>query len=151
LLVYQVAQPRIFLAMSRDGLLGPWFGKVSPRYGTPVNATLLTGILVALPAALLGIDEAVELTNIGTLFAFTLVGAAVLILRWRRPEARRSFRMPWAGVLAPAGILSCAWMAWGLPRLTWIRFFLWLGVGLVVYFVYGCRNSRLRDRSGLGS
>ncbi|MGA2079757.1 MAG: amino acid permease [Holophaga sp.] len=144
LLVYQVAQPRIFLAMSRDGLLGPWFGRISPRHGTPANATLLTGALVALPAALLNIDEAVELTNIGTLFAFALVGLAVLILRWRRPDAPRRFRMPWVWVLAPAGVLSCGWVAWGLPRITWIRFLVWLGIGLVVYFAYGHRRSRLR-------
>jgi APA family basic amino acid/polyamine antiporter len=146
LLVYQVAQPRIFLAMSRDGLLGSWFGRISPRHGTPANATLLTGALVALPAALLSIDEAVELTNIGTLFAFALVGAAVLILRWRRPDAPRRFRMPLVWLLAPAGVLSCAWVAWGLPRVTWIRFVVWLGIGLAVYFAYGSRNSLLRAK-----
>jgi APA family basic amino acid/polyamine antiporter len=145
LLVYQVAQPRIFLAMSRDGLLGPWFGRISPRHGTPANATLLTGFLVAVPAALMNLDEVIELTNIGTLFAFALVCGAVLILRRHRPEAPRGFRMPWAGLLAPCGILACAWMAWGLPRTTWIRFFLWLAAGLVVYFAYGRRNSRLRE------
>ncbi|MDR3673198.1 MAG: amino acid permease [Holophaga sp.] len=145
LLVYQIGQPRIFMAMSRDGLLGRWFGKVSPRHGTPSNATFLTGGLVAAPAALLNIDEAIELTNIGTLFAFSMVCAAVMILRLRRPELPRQFRMPWVWVLAPAGILSCVWVAWGLPPLTWIRFIAWLLLGLVVYFLYGHRNSLLRD------
>ena len=145
LLVYQVGQPRIFMAMSRDGLLGPWFGKLSPKYGTPSNATLLTGVLVAVPAALLSIDEVVELTNIGTLFAFAIVCSAVMILRARRPEALRRFRMPWIWALAPAGIISCIWVAWGLPTITWIRFFVWLAAGLVVYFLYGYRNSRLHQ------
>ena len=143
LLVYQVGQPRIFMAMSRDGLLGPWFGKLSPKYGTPSNATFLTGVLVALPAALLNIDEVVELTNIGTLFAFSIVCAAVMILRFRRPEALRRFRMPWIWFLAPMGIVSCGWVAWGLPWVTWARFFVWLALGLGVYFVYGHRNSLL--------
>jgi APA family basic amino acid/polyamine antiporter len=142
LLVYQVAQPRVFLAMSRDGLLGPWFGKLNPS-GAPVNATFLTGALVAVPSALLGIDEVVELTNIGTLFAFALVCLAVMILRWRRPEAERRFRMPWIWVLAPMGVFSCVWVAWGLPRVTWLRFLVWLVLGLVVYFAYGRRNSLL--------
>ena len=144
LLVYQVGQPRIFMAMSRDGLLGPWFGKLSKKHGTPSNATLLTGFLVAVPAALLSIDEVVELTNIGTLFAFAIVCAAVMILRARRPEATRRFRMPWIWVLAPAGIVACFWVSWGLPLLTWIRFVVWLIIGLSVYFLYGQRNSLLQ-------
>jgi APA family basic amino acid/polyamine antiporter len=148
LLVYQVGQPRIFMAMSRDGLLGPWFGKLSPTHGTPSNATLLTGVLVAVPAAVLNINEVVELTNIGTLFAFAIVCAAVMILRARRPEAFRRFRMPCIWLLAPAGILTCFWVAWGLPWVTWVRFFVWLALGLAVYFLYGHRNSvvqRVRD------
>jgi APA family basic amino acid/polyamine antiporter len=145
LLVYQVGQPRIFMAMSRDGLLGPWFGKLSPKHGTPSNATFLTGVLVAVPAALLNIDEVVELTNIGTLFAFAIVCAAVMILRYRRPEAVRRFRMPYIWFLAPAGILSCVWVAWGLPWVTWVRFFVWLALGLGVYFLYSHRNSLLHQ------
>ena len=143
LLVYQVGQPRIFMAMSRDGLLGPWFGKLSKKHGTPSNATFLTGVLVALPSALLNIDEVVELCNIGTLFAFAVVCAAVMILRYRRPEALRRFRMPYVYWLAPAGIISCVWVAWGLPWVTWVRFFIWLALGLGVYFAYGHRNSLL--------
>lgn len=143
LLVYQVGQPRIFMSMSRDGLLGPWFGYVHKRFKTPSHATVLTGFLVAIPAALLNIDEVVELANIGTLFAFVIVCAAVLILRKRRPEAQRKFVMPFAWVVAPTGILGCIWIARGLPALTWYRFFLWLGIGLVIYFLYGSRKSRL--------
>jgi APA family basic amino acid/polyamine antiporter len=145
LLVYQVGQPRIFMSMSRDGLLGPWFGHVHERFKTPSHATVLTGFLVAIPAALLNIDEVVELANIGTLFAFVIVCAAVLILRKRRPEAPRKFVMPFAWVVAPLGILGCIWIARGLPALTWYRFFLWLGIGLVIYFLYGSRKSRLAE------
>lgn len=143
LLVYQVGQPRIFMSMSRDGLLGPWFGRIHDRFKTPSRATVLTGFLVAIPAALLNIDEVVELANIGTLFAFVIVCAAVLILRKRRPEAPRKFVMPFAWVVAPLGILGCVWIARGLPALTWYRFFIWLGIGLVIYLFYGSRKSRL--------
>jgi len=151
LLVYQVGQPRIFMSMSRDGLLGPWFGKVNPKYGTPTNATLLTGFLVAIPAALLNIDEVVELTNIGTLFAFALVCAGVMILRRKRPEAPRRFRMPWVWFCGPMGILFCFWLAKGLPWITWVRFLIWLALGLLVYFAYGRRKSVLRNAAEKGA
>ncbi|MDE2372167.1 MAG: amino acid permease [Burkholderiales bacterium] len=143
LLVYQVGQPRIIMSMSRDGLLGPWLGAVHPRYKTPGNATIVTGLLVAVPAALLNIDEVVELANIGTLFAFVIVCVAVLILRRRRPEAPRKFRMPYAWVVAPLGVAGCVWIARGLPAVTWYRFFGWLAIGLVIYAVFGSRRSRL--------
>jgi len=146
LLVYQVGQPRIFMSMSRDGLLGPWFGKISKKYGTPGNATLLTGLLVAIPAGLMNIDIIVELANIGTLFAFAIVCAAVMILRAKRPEAIRRFRAPWVWFVGCAGIISCIWLAAGLPPSTWIRFFAWLFLGLLVYFIYGIRNSTLREK-----
>jgi basic amino acid/polyamine antiporter, APA family len=151
LLVYQVGQPRIFMAMSRDGLLGPWFGEVNARHGTPGNATWLTGAIVAIPAALGNIAEVVELTNIGTLFAFALVCGSVLILRVVRPDAERRFRVraPW--LVAPAGILGCLWIARGLPTVTWVRFVVWMALGLLLYFVYGRRNSALRRRADAGS
>jgi len=144
LLVYQVGQPRIMMSMSRDRLLGPWFSKVHPRYGTPSNATMLTGFLVALPAAFMNIGEVVELTHIGTLFAFAIACAAVLILRVKRPNAERKFAVPWAWFIAPAGVVSCLWMAWNLPSETHWRFVIWLAVGLAIYFLYGYRNSRMR-------
>ncbi len=145
LLVYQVGQPRIFMSMSRDGLLGPWFGKIHPKFKTPSNATLLTGFIVAIPAALLNIDEVVELTNIGTLFAFAVVCIAVMVLRYRRPETPRKFLMPAIWVLAPAGVVGCVWFALGLPWLTWARFGIWLAIGLVIYFIYGARKSALQN------
>lgn len=148
LLVYQVGQPRIFMSMSRDGLLGPWFAKVHPRHKTPGNATILTGVLVAVPAALGNIDEVVELTNIGTLFAFAIVCAGVMVLRLRRPEAQRRFRMPLIWALAPAGIVACFWLAQGLPTVTWWRFLVWMAIGLCLYFFYGRRRSALSRASG---
>jgi len=143
LLVYQVGQPRIMMAMSRDGLLGPWFGKVHSRHGTPANATILTGLLVALPAALMNISEVVDLTNIGTLFAFAIVCAGVIIMRVKRPDVPRRFRVPAVWLTAPAGIFSCFWLAWELPVITWWRFLGWLLAGLVIYFIYGMRRSAL--------
>jgi APA family basic amino acid/polyamine antiporter len=148
LLVYQVGQPRIFMSMSRDGLLSPWFAKVHPRHKTPGNATILTGVLVAVPAALGNIDEVVELTNIGTLFAFAIVCAGVMVLRVRRPEAQRRFRMPLIWALAPAAILACLWLAQGLPTVTWWRFLVWMAIGLCLYFFYGRRRSALSRASG---
>ncbi len=142
LLVYQLAQPRIFMVMSRDGLLPAWFSKLGRR-GTPLNATWVTGILVLLPAGLMNIDEVVELTNIGTLFAFVIVCLGVLILRVKRPDAPRKFKVPAVWAAAPLGILFCLWLALGLPRHTWERFVIWLAIGLVLYFVWGSRNSRL--------
>ncbi|HEY9071773.1 MAG TPA: amino acid permease [Candidatus Ozemobacteraceae bacterium] len=144
LLVYQLAQPRIFMVMSRDGLLPEWFSRVSPRFGTPANATWLTGLLVVLPAGLLNIDEVVELTNIGTLFAFVIVAIGVMILRVRDPYHPRKFKVPMVWVTAPLGILFCFWLAWGLPTTTWIRFFVWLAVGLFIYFFYGYGHARKR-------
>jgi APA family basic amino acid/polyamine antiporter len=97
-----------------------------------------------LPAAVLNIDEVVELTNIGTLFAFVIVCIGVMILRKRRPEVERKFKVPFVWVSAPLGIVFCGWLASSLPALTWLRFFLWLAVGMVIYVGYGARNSRLR-------
>jgi len=147
LLVYQIGQPRIMMSMSNDGLLGGWFGRIHRVHGTPANATLLTGALVAVPAALMNIGEVVELANIGTLFAFAIVCAGVLILRVRRPDAPRAFRTPAAWIVAPLGILSCFWLCWGLPRVTFIRFFVWLFAGLAVYALYGARRSRVRAQA----
>ncbi|HEY3445398.1 MAG TPA: amino acid permease [Myxococcales bacterium] len=148
MLVYQLGQPRILMAMSNDGLLGGWFGKIHPKHGTPANATFLTGVVVALPAALMNIGEVVELSNIGTLFAFSIVCAGVLILRVRRPDAERKFTVPIPWVIAPLGILSCGWLAMGLPAVTFLRFVIWLAIGLVVYGLFGTRNSRVRIAAG---
>jgi len=145
LLVFQLGQPRILMAMSRDGLLSPWFAKIHPRYRTPHVTTILTGVFVAAFAAVANIDEIVQLTNIGTLFAFILVAVGILVLRVREPQRHRTFRVPFSPVTPVLGILMCLFLMQGLPGITWIRFGLWLLAGLVLYFVYGIRQSRLRN------
>jgi APA family basic amino acid/polyamine antiporter len=145
LLVFQLGQPRIFFAMARDGLLPEWAARVHHRYRTPHLTTIATGIFVAFFAAFANIDEVIELTNIGTLFAFVLVAAGVLVLRIREPERHRPFRTPAVWVVAPAAILSCAFLMFQLPLVTWIRFGAWLALGVVIYLGYGYRRSRLRS------
>jgi basic amino acid/polyamine antiporter, APA family len=143
LLVFQLGQPRILMAMSRDGLLGPWFSKIHPKFRTPHVSTILTGIFVGVFSAGANIDEIVQLTNIGTLFAFVLVCIGILILRKREPNRERKFRVPLVPLTPLLGIFMCLMLMAGLPLLTWIRFILWLAVGLVIYFLYGMRRSRL--------
>jgi len=143
LLVFQLGQPRIFFSMARDGLLPQSFAKVHPRFQTPHVTTILTGVAVGVCAMFTSIDEMVDLTNIGTLFAFILVCIGILILRSREPERRRAFRVPWSPVLPVLGVVACIYLMLGLPWITWIRFGLWLVVGMVVYFSYGFRRSRL--------
>jgi APA family basic amino acid/polyamine antiporter len=144
LLVMQYAQTRIFFSMSRDGLLPKTFSKVHPRFRTPALSTVLTGVLVAIPAGLIDIAVAAELSNIGTLFAFVLVAGGVLILRVREPGRERGFRTPLVWVVAPACIVVCVALMAALTRVTWERFGLWLALGLVLYFLYGHRHSVLR-------
>jgi basic amino acid/polyamine antiporter, APA family len=144
LLVFQLGQPRIFFSMARDGLLPRSFAKVHPRFRTPYVTTILTGVVVAVFGMFASIDEVVDLTNIGTLFAFTLVCIGVLILRRREPNRPRAFKTPWVPVVPILGVISCLYLMTGLPWITWIRFALWLLAGMVVYFFYGFRRSRLR-------
>ncbi len=151
LLVFQLGQPRIFMSMSRDGLLPPFFSKVHPRFRTPYVGTIITGFFVATFAAFANIAEVVDLTNIGTLFAFVLVSAGVIVLRKLEPDRVRPFRAPWVPFTPILAILSCIYLMVQLPLLTWIRFGAWLALGLVVYFVYGMRNSRLAKERGLRS
>jgi APA family basic amino acid/polyamine antiporter len=146
LLVFQLGQPRIFFSMARDGLLPESFAKVHPRFRTPHVTTILTGVAVGVCAMFTNIDEMVNLTNIGTLFAFVLVCIGILILRKRDPGRPRAFRTPWVPVVPILGVISCVYLMLGLPWVTWIRFGLWLAVGLVIYFAYGYRRSGLRTR-----
>jgi APA family basic amino acid/polyamine antiporter len=143
LLVFQLGQPRILMAMSRDGLLGPWFGKIHPVHRTPHVTTILTGVFVAFFAAIANIDVIIELTNIGTLFAFVLVCIGIIILRVKDPHRPRKFRVPFVPLTPLLGIAMCVFLMAGLPAATWIRFVLWLLAGLVIYFVYGIKRSRL--------
>jgi len=143
LLVFQLGQPRIFFSMGRDGLLPPWAAKVHPIYRTPHVTTILTGVFVAGFAAVTNINEVVELCNIGTLFAFVLVAAGVMVLRWTEPDRARPFRTPWVPWVPLLAIVTCGYLMIELPWTTWARFLIWLGVGLVIYFVYGFGKSRL--------
>ena len=145
LLVFQLGQPRIFFAMARDGLLPPWIAKVHPRYGTPHIATIITGVGVAICSMFTTLEGMVNLTNIGTLFAFMLVCIGVIILRYREPERERPFKVPGGALFLPLlGAISCVGLAIYLPPDSWVRFFAWLAVGMVVYLFYGLRHSRLR-------
>jgi len=144
LLVFQLGQARVWFAMSRDGLLPRIFGRVHPKYRTPDFSTWLAGFFVGIPAGLLDIGTLADLSNIGTLFAFALVGAGVLILRYREPDRKRAFRAP-GGPLAPIiTILTCLLLMAGLPIMNWLRFFTWLIIGLMIYYLYGRRKSTLR-------
>ncbi len=145
LLVFQLGQPRIFFSMSRDGLLPKYFARVHPRYQTPHVTTIWTGVVVAAVAAVANINEIVELTNIGTLFAFVLVCAGVIILRYTDPDRPRVFRTPLVPWVPLLGIAMCIYLMFGLPPITWARFGIWLLVGMAVYFGYGFRRSKLRS------
>jgi APA family basic amino acid/polyamine antiporter len=143
LLVFQLGQARVWFAMSRDGLLPKLFSRVHSQYRTPDFSTWVAGFVVGIPAGLLDIGTLTDLSNIGTLFAFGLVAAGVLILRYKQPERHRAFRAP-GGLTAPiATILTCILLMAGLPIISWIRFFLWLTIGLCLYYFYGRRHSQL--------
>ena len=143
-LVIMYGQTRIFFAMCRDGLLPRKLAKVHPRYGTPARLTLGFGVLIAILAALVPLDEIVKLVNIGTLFAFVLVNIGVIVLRRTKPDMKRPFRVPLSPVLPMIGILLCGYLIVQLPWETWVRFVVWLIIGLIIYFSYSVRHSRVR-------
>jgi APA family basic amino acid/polyamine antiporter len=146
LLVFQLGQPRIFFAMSRDGLLPKYIAKVHPKYKTPHVATIITGVGVAVVSMFTTLEGMVNLTNIGTLFAFMLVCIGVMVLRIKDPDRPRPFRVPGGTYFVPVlGAISCVGLAIYLPPDSWIRFGLWLVAGLVFYVVYGYSHSRLRQ------
>jgi APA family basic amino acid/polyamine antiporter len=144
LLVFQYGQPRIFFAMARDGLLPRWAAKVDPKSRIPYMTTLITGVAVAVASLIGDAAETYDLTNIGTLFAFALVCAGVLVLRVTEPERPRPFKVPGVWFVAPAGILACLYIMIGLPAQAWTRFGWWLAIGIVIYVAYGYRHSKLR-------
>jgi APA family basic amino acid/polyamine antiporter len=142
LLVMMLSQPRIFLAMARDGLLPTgFFGAVHERFRTPWKSTILTGIFVALMGAFLPLRILAELVNIGTLLAFVIVCAAVLIMRRTHPEVERPFRAPLGSFVPIMGILLCLMLMFSLPWENWLRLAIWLAIGLVIYFAYGHKHS----------
>jgi APA family basic amino acid/polyamine antiporter len=142
IMVLLLGQSRILFAMSRDRLLPRWFARVHPRLQTPYRATLLTGGCVALIAAVTPIAEIAELVNIGTLLAFLLVSVSVLVLRYTRPELQRPFRIPLVPLIPVASALICLGLMANLPVVTWLRFGVWLLIGLAIYCLYGYRASR---------
>jgi APA family basic amino acid/polyamine antiporter len=147
LLVMLMSQPRIFFAMSRDRLLPEGVSKVHPRFGTPYITTIITCVVVAAVAGLTQIQVVGEMTSIGTLFAFVVVCAAVLRLRATRPDAPRAFMVPWGPVFPILGIVSCGYLMLSLPIITWVRFLVWLDIGLLIYWFYGRTHSPLADRA----
>ncbi|MGI8694499.1 MAG: amino acid permease [Geodermatophilaceae bacterium] len=151
LLVILYGQTRIFFAMCRDGLFPRSFATVHPRYGTPARLTLGFGLLIAVLAAFVPLTQIVQLVNIGTLFAFILVNLGVIILRRTRPDMPRPFTVPFSPVFPIIGILLCVWLMSDLPFSTWIRFVVWLIIGLVIYWLYSYKHSRLRSDSSAGS
>jgi APA family basic amino acid/polyamine antiporter len=141
LLVFQLGQARVWFSMSRDGLLPKLFSRVHPRFRTPATATWIAGFLVGIPGGILDIGTLSDLSNIGTLFAFVLVSIGVIILRRKQPERHRGFRAP-GGLAAPIlSVVFCVLLMSGLPILTWLRFFVWLIIGLTVYMLYSRHRS----------
>jgi APA family basic amino acid/polyamine antiporter len=127
--------------MSRDRLLPNAFSKVHPRFRTPAFSTIVAGILVAIPAGLFDVGSLAEMSNIGTLFAFVLVSIGVLVLRHKQPNRHRGFRVPWGPVFPILSIIFCGLLMAGLPAITWVRFFVWLIIGLFVYYFYSRKRS----------
>ncbi len=145
LLVYQLGQARVWFAMSRDGLLPSAFSRVHPRFRTPYVATWVAGIVVGVPAGIFDIGTLADLSNIGTLFAFVLVSIAVLILRRTQPDRPRAFRAPLVPWVPLISVASCLVLMASLTVENWIRFVVWLVIGLVIYFSYSRKRSQLRD------
>lgn len=142
-MILMLGQCRVAFAMGRDGLLPQWISKVHPRFGTPYRITLITGVVVAAIAGFVDLSTLANLVNIGTLFAFILVSIAVVVLRHTRPDLPRAFRTPIAPVVASLSVLMCLYLMLNLTGETWERFVIWMAIGLVVYFAYGRRHSRL--------
>ena len=150
ILVMMLGQPRIFYTMSKDGLLPPVFSAVHPKFRTPWVAQILTGAIAMLIAGLFPIGLLGELVSIGTLLAFAIVCAGVFVLRFTDPEIHRPFRTPVFWLVAPLGVGFCGYLMYGLPPDTWARLIVWMAIGLVIYFTYGCRHSKLQKPAASG-
>jgi APA family basic amino acid/polyamine antiporter len=150
LLVYQLGQARVWFAMSRDGLLPKSFSNVHPRFRTPHVSTWVAGIAVAVPSGIFDIGTFADLSNIGTLFAFVLVSLAVLILRRTQPDRPRGFHVPWVPALPILSVLTCVLLMASLTVENWIRFFVWLAIGLLIYFIYSRKRSVLGLETQMG-
>jgi APA family basic amino acid/polyamine antiporter len=147
ILVMLLGQSRVFYSMSRDGLLPPVINKVHPRFQTPYVTSIVTGVLVAFFAAILPIRDAASLVSIGTLLAFVIVSVGILVLRIREPNLPRVFKTPAVWFVAPAGALSAAYLMKSLPLVTWRRLIIWFVIGMVIYFAYSIRHSKLAKKA----
>ncbi|MDA8442994.1 MAG: amino acid permease, partial [Peptococcaceae bacterium] len=145
LLVMIYGQTRIFYAMSRDGLLPKIFSEIHPKHKTPWKSTWLTGIVVAVLAGVTPIDVVAEMVNIGTLAAFVFVSIAVIVLRKTQPDLQRAFRCPAVPIVPGLAAIFCLFLMTQLPLITWVRFVVWLLVGLFIYFLYGRTHSEMAD------
>jgi APA family basic amino acid/polyamine antiporter len=145
ILVFQLGQSRVWFSMSRDRLLPAFFSRVHPRYRTPAIATWIAGFVVAIPAGLFDIGTLTDLSNIGTLFAFVLVSIGVMVLRYKQPDRPRGFRVPFGPIIPVLSIVFCILLMAGLPIITWLRFFVWLAIGLVIYVFYSRKRSEFYE------
>jgi APA family basic amino acid/polyamine antiporter len=146
ILVQLMGQARVFWSMAHDGLLPPVVNQIHPKFRTPWITQIILGVVVAIPAGFLTVREAASLVSIGTLLAFVIVCAAVILLRIREPNLHRPFKTPLVWFTAPAGILSCLYLMYYLPLRTWERLVIWLVIGLVIYFGYGAKHSKLATK-----
>ncbi|MBT2414251.1 amino acid permease [Streptomyces sp. ISL-12] len=142
-MILLLGQTRVFFAMSRDGLLPRFFSRVHPKFKTPYRPTILLGVVIAIVAGFTSLSELAELVNIGTLFAFVIVAFSVIILRRTRPDLPRAFRTPLVPALPIVSVAASLWLMLNLPAETWLRFGIWMAIGIVVYFLYGRGHSRL--------
>jgi APA family basic amino acid/polyamine antiporter len=143
IIVMLLGQSRIFWTMSRDGLLPEFVNQVHPKFRTPWITSIVTGIAVAIFSAILPVRDAASLVSIGTLLAFVIVSVGILTLRVREPGLPRVFRAPWIWFVAPMGVLSALYLMVSLPPVTWARLLIWMAIGLLFYFIYGVRKSKL--------
>ncbi|MER7813153.1 amino acid permease [Streptomyces sp900116325] len=147
-MILLLGQTRVFFAMSRDGLLPRFFSKTHPKFGTPYRPTILLGVIIAIVAGFTSINELATLVNIGTLFAFVVVALGVLVLRRTRPDLHRAFRTPWVPLIPVLSVAASVWLMLNLPAETWLRFVAWMAIGVIIYFWYGRRHSRINDAAG---
>lgn len=146
ILVMLLGQSRVFYSMSQDGLLPKYFSDLHPKYQTPYKGNLVILLLVGLFAAFVPGDVVGHMTSIGTLFAFILVCFAVIVLRKSEPNLKREFKVPMVPLFPILGIVACAAMIFGLGWENWVRLFIWLALGFIIYFTYGIKHSKLRQR-----
>ncbi|MFD9604586.1 amino acid permease [Streptomyces sp. NPDC059970] len=147
-LILLLGQTRVFFAMSRDGLLPRFFSVTHPRFRTPYRPTILLGVIIAIVAGFTSINELATLVNIGTLFAFVVVALGVMVLRRTRPDLHRAFRTPWVPLIPILSVAASVWLMLNLPAETWLRFAIWMAIGVVIYFAYGRRHSRINEPVG---